>query len=346
MLLYEMDRPARNRKTVNYSDFLDDDDEDFATVKGPPNKKARASVKDPHHESNRETPSNSPKAMDAKIGKGPKERLSLDEKLHKRDLEAALSLSLLQSMEKVEEPLTNALDEKCQPPVLTHCSMDGSCLDDTSSYHLLPRDSPPVLSNCSVDVNCLGLDHVTSEQTPSRQKTSKTRQPRKRVLQDENDSAGDEDYKPQNTPGTQSDADFSDPDESEDEEFSVKKKGEKKKTSRNEKKKIAKKERNTPKLPKATQKSAVSKTAVSRSPGVTQAVPAQKTSPITPPMPKHALCSSPAGGRLPKWNPPGLVGNSPTSCQSAPVKSPGLGLRLGLSRLARVKPLHSNAAAH
>ncbi|KAL6473767.1 hypothetical protein MHYP_G00173280 [Metynnis hypsauchen] len=344
-----MDRPARNRKTVNYSDFLDDDDEDFATVKGPPNKKARASVNEPHHESNRETPSNSPKEMDAKTGKGSKERLSLDEKLLKRDLEAALSLSLLQSVEKVELPLTNALDEKCQPPVLTHCSMDGSCLEnDTSSYHLLPQDSPPVLSDCSLDVNCLGLDQITSEQTPSRQKkTSKTRQSQKRVLQDENDSAGDEDYKPQNTP--ESDADFSDPDESEDEEFSVKRKGEKKKTSRNEKKtapKAAKKERNTPKLPKATQKSAVSKTALSRSPGVTQAVPAQKRSPITPPMPKRALCSSPAGGRLPKWNPPGLVGNSPTSCSSAPVKSPGLGLRLGLSRLARVKPLHSNAAAH
>ncbi|KAL7857967.1 hypothetical protein AOLI_G00180690 [Acnodon oligacanthus] len=345
-----MDRPARNRKTVSYSDFLDDDDEDFATVKGPPNKKARASVKEPHHESNRETPSNSPKEMDAETGKGFKERVFLDEKLHKRDLEAALRLSLLQSVEKLEEPLTNGLeDEKCQPPVLIHCSMDGSCLeDDTSSNHLLPQDSPPVLSNCSVDVNCLGLDQITCEQTPSRQKkTSKTRQPQKRVLQDKNDSAGDEDYKSQNTP--ESDTDFSDPDESKDEKFSVKGKGEKKKTSRNEKKtapKAAKKERNTPKLPKATQKSAVGKTALSRSPGVTQDVPAQKRSPITPPMPKLSLCSSPAGGRLPKWNPPGLVGNSPTSCQSAPVKSPGLGLRLGLSRLARVKPLHCNAAAH
>ena len=36
-------------------------------------------------------------------------RVSLDEKLYKRDLEAALSLSLQQSVEKVEEPLTNAL---------------------------------------------------------------------------------------------------------------------------------------------------------------------------------------------------------------------------------------------
>ncbi|XP_036431422.1 RAD51-associated protein 1 isoform X3 [Colossoma macropomum] len=445
-----MDRPARNRKTINYSDFLDDDEEDFATVKGPPNKKARASVQEPHNENKRETPSNSPKEMDAITGKGSKERVSLDEKLYKRDLEAALSLSLQQSVEKVEEPLTNALDETCQPPVLTHCSMDGSCVeDDTSPNHLLPRDSPPVLSNCSVDVSCLGLDQITSEQTPSRQtKTSKTRQPQERMLQDENDSAGDEDYKPQNTPESdadfsdesedeeftvkrkgekkktsrnekktapkaakkerntpklpkatqksagldqiiseqtpsrqtktsktrqpqermlqdendsagdedykpqntpESDADFSDSDESEDEEFTVKRKGEKKKTSRNEKKtapKAAKKERNTPKLPKATQKSAVSKTALSRSPGVAQSVPAQKRSPITLPMAKHALCSSPAGGRLPKWNPPGLMGNSPTSHQSAPVKSPGLGLRLGLSRLARVKPLHPNAAAH
>ncbi|KAI4903880.1 hypothetical protein NFI96_022135 [Prochilodus magdalenae] len=278
-----------------------------------------------------------------------KQRVPLDEKLYKRDLEAALSLSLQHSMDKSEEPPTYSIeDEKCQPPVLTHCSVNNSFLEDDTSSNHPPQDSPPVLSNCSVDDRCLGLDQITSEQTPSsaasgQKKISKTRERKKQVLQDENSSSGDEDYKPQNM--SESDTDFSDPDEHEDKEFTVKRRAVKK-TTRKEKKTIPKaaKKENIPKLPKATQKSAVSKTAL-KSPGVAQSSPALKRSPITPSTPKLTICSSPAGGRLSKWNPPGLVRSSPTSCQSAPVKSPGQGLRLGLSRLARVKPLHPNAAA-
>ncbi|XP_072529970.1 RAD51-associated protein 1 isoform X3 [Salminus brasiliensis] len=270
-----MDRPSRSRKTVNYSDFMDDDDDDFATVRAPLNKKARTSLKEPHHEKNR-TLNNCAKEIGGIIGERCRERVSLDEKLYKTDLEAALSLSLLQRTETIE-PLANS--HVCQPPVLTHYDVASS------NYPL--QDLPPVLSNCSVDVTCLGLDQIISVQTPppaiSREwKTSKTREHHRQALQDENDSTGDEDYKPQNTPA---------------------------------------------------------------SPGVAHSVSALERTLTTPPTPKLAP-SSPIGGRLPKWNPPGLVGSSPTSYQSAPVKSPGLGLRLGLSRLARVKPLHPNAAAH
>ncbi|XP_066525761.1 RAD51-associated protein 1 isoform X2 [Hoplias malabaricus] len=334
-----MDRPSRSRKTVNYTDLLDDDDEDFATAKAPPTKKARASTTESI---------NSAKGIIDLTGKGCQERVSLDEKLYKRDLEAALSLSLLRNTEKPEEHSPKAIDVKCEPPVLTHCSVDGSCLDIITSNHP-PRDSPPVLSNCSVDVSCLGLDQITSEQTLSpetsrKRKASKSNECQKRVVKD---SAEDEDYKPQNTP--ESESDFSEPDESEDEEFTVKRKGNKKKTSKSEKKtapKPLKKERSTPKQQKAKPQPTVGKSALCRSPGVAQSIPATKRSPITPPTHKPALCSSPASGRLPKWNPPGLLRSSPTFTQSGPVKSPGMGLRLGLSRLARIKPLHPNAAAH
>ena len=44
--------------------------------------------------------------------------------------------------------------------------------------------------------------------------------------------------------------------------------------------------------------------------------------------------------------PTGQVGRSPGTFQDVNVKSPSQALRLGLSRLARVKPLHPNAAAH
>ncbi|XP_072529968.1 RAD51-associated protein 1 isoform X2 [Salminus brasiliensis] len=300
---------------------MDDDDDDFATVRAPLNKKARTSLKEPHHEKNR-TLNNCAKEIGGIIGERCRERVSLDEKLYKTDLEAALSLSLLQRTETIE-PLANS--HVCQPPVLTHYDVASS------NYPL--QDLPPVLSNCSVDVTCLGLDQIISVQTPppaiSREwKTSKTREHHRQALQDENDSTGDEDYKPQNTP--ESDTEFSDPE----------KKVEKKKPSINEKNtapKAVKKEKNT-QLSKAKPQSTAS-------PGVAHSVSALERTLTTPPTPKLAP-SSPIGGRLPKWNPPGLVGSSPTSYQSAPVKSPGLGLRLGLSRLARVKPLHPNAAAH
>ena len=42
----------------------------------------------------------------------------------------------------------------------------------------------------------------------------------------------------------------------------------------------------------------------------------------------------------------GQVGRSPSSSQPPTVRSPGQGLRLGLSRLVRVKPLHPSVASH
>lgn len=296
-----MSRPSRCRKTVNYSDFMDDDDEDFATVRAPPNKKHRASVKELHHETNMET-THPVIETGGVTSEESRKRVSVDEKLYKRDLEAALSLSLLQSTETVE-PLNHIPVEEDQPPVLTHC--------DVASSVYPQEDIPPVLSNCSVDVSHLDLNAVRS------------------------------------CTDSESDADFSDPDEeSEDEEYTVKKKVEKKKSSNKEKKTMPNivTAKSTPKLPKGKPQSTVRKKVLSHSPAVAQSV--LKKTPIAPPTSKPVLCSSPpTAGRLPKWNPPGIVGSSPNS-PSAQVKSPGLGLRIGLSRLARIKPLHPNAAAH
>ncbi|NXW77353.1 R51A1 protein, partial [Hirundo rustica] len=55
--------------------------------------------------------------------------------------------------------------------------------------------------------------------------------------------------------------------------------------------------------------------------------------------------SSPVTDRKPKWTPPAMApsGSSNASVKCVPVKSPTHCLRLGLSRLARVKPLHPSA---
>ncbi|NXU61380.1 R51A1 protein, partial [Horornis vulcanius] len=55
--------------------------------------------------------------------------------------------------------------------------------------------------------------------------------------------------------------------------------------------------------------------------------------------------SSPVTDRKPKWTPPATSGSSNASVKCVPVKSPTHCLRLGLSRLARVKPLHPSATS-
>lgn len=52
--------------------------------------------------------------------------------------------------------------------------------------------------------------------------------------------------------------------------------------------------------------------AISRSPAAP--VSGLKKAPTTPPLSKPAVCSSPAGARLPKWNPPGETKSSSHHC--------------------------------
>ncbi|TSZ83222.1 Fibroblast growth factor 23 [Bagarius yarrelli] len=249
-----------NKKTVNYSDFMEeDDDEDFATAKAPPNKKARASGKECQLDKTRIN------ELVGSTAKACKDRLSLDDKMFQRDLETALIMSQLQPTETPD--------------------------DDKPS--LQPsEDAPPVLSNCSVDVT--SLDQISSDQTPSSTVSSKRKSQKTTEQQIHDQNEEDEDYRPQNTP---------------------------------------------------VKNSTLSSPEV-RSPSASRTFSTLSRTPSTPPVNKSSLSTSPAGGRTSKWTPPGLLGKSPSSCQSPPLKSPGLGLRLGLSRLARVKPLHPNAVAH
>ncbi|KAA0720741.1 hypothetical protein E1301_Tti011506 [Triplophysa tibetana] len=320
-------------------------DEDFAAVK-PPCKRSRTTAKDSDSERN---PKTSSIVVDlTSSGQQKTQRVSLEDKLYERDLEAALTLSLLDSSVTGEEVATKAEAHnrsEAPPPVLTHCNDANSRLDE----HQLRPDSPPMLSNCSVDGNSLGLNLIINMKTspPSVSKTRKLSERERKPLNERN-SEEDEDYQPQNTPNSESDANFTEGDESEDETFTVIKKNVKtsgqkteKKTPQTAKQKKEKKEKMPAKASKV--KNSASTSTISRSPA--SSVSGLKTSTTTP-LSKQALSSSPAGGRLPKWNPPGMLGRSPSASQNASVMSPGQGLRLGLSRLARVKPLHPNPPAH
>ncbi|KAL0962874.1 hypothetical protein UPYG_G00346620 [Umbra pygmaea] len=357
-----MDRPSRKTKLVNYSDCMDlDDDEDFASVKAPPSKRTKECVKEPGQEKSKK-PSN--KSSSQETGSqltGFKDRLEfaseatqdkrkpLDVKLYERDLEAALTLSLLETALINGEKSIHKAENNVQNQPQT-----GEYLDPSLR-----------LSNCSVDVNVLGLDQITNDKespsAPFRPKKTASKNTRQcsDMTQDDN-----KDYQPKETSDSESDADFSDPDESDD-EFTVKKP---------EKKKVLIKERPSKKeKPKGQTRSAskkekqplkASKTELhlagmpniktpilGRSPTAAKPAHVTKRPPTTPPVSRPAVSGSPAGGRIPKWNPPGntkggQVGRSPGSSQHAQVTSPGQGLRLGLSRNVRVKPLHPNVAIH
>ncbi|NXI43031.1 R51A1 protein, partial [Galbula dea] len=69
----------------------------------------------------------------------------------------------------------------------------------------------------------------------------------------------------------------------------------------------------------------------------------KKMSSSSQPVGRPLHTSSPVGDKKPKWIPPAASGSSNSSVKHLSMKSPTQCLRLGLSRLARVKPLHPSA---
>ncbi|XP_008281148.1 RAD51-associated protein 1 isoform X2 [Stegastes partitus] len=329
-----MDRPSRRAKIVNYCEAKDfDDDEDFACVKAPPSKKAREDVK---HEQKKSSSKSSSQETTSQSTLSQKSRKPLDEKLYARDLEAAITLSLLNNADEIKEVKspTSKGDVTVQLPVD----------ENTDPASLL-------LSNCSVDGAVMGLDQITSDKgspAPSKQRKAASKASEELRKKDKDDE--DEDYQPKLTPDSESEEDFSEPAESEDEEFTVKKvtkTKKKEKVTKNDKTKptsASKKEKQTSK-PSKSKSPAAASTPV-RSPPTAKLAPKRPASSSTVSTLKSAVSVSPAGGRIPKWNPPAQIGKSPTSSKSPTGKSPGQGLRLGLSRLVRVKPLHPSVASH
>uniref|UniRef100_A0A3B3ZES2 RAD51 interacting motif domain-containing protein n=1 Tax=Periophthalmus magnuspinnatus TaxID=409849 RepID=A0A3B3ZES2_9GOBI len=264
------------------------DDEDFA--KKPPCKRAKEAVKQQKCISSQEFNSRSLISQ--------KSRKSVDAKILERDLEAAISLSLL-----------NPSCETSTPSCCYYENTEPSCLS-------------PHLSNCSVDTMRLGLDQITSDSNaPSKEMKEAS------DLKRSKEKTQDDDYQPCVASDSESDNDYSEHD-SEDEEFTVKK------ASKTKKGEITKKGK--AKQPPSTKKD--------KQPQKSKGLYTYDLS-ASSKAAKSAICLSPATSRVPKWNPPGQIGKSPPS-SSPSVISPGQGLRLGLSRLVRVKPLHPSVASN
>lgn len=325
-----MDRPSRKTKTVNYYESRDpDDDEDFAFSNAPPSKKPRESGKQEGKKS-----SSKPSSQDSESTASQQSRKPLNERLHDRDLEAALTLSFLNNS-------NDRMDQaKCNVSGVAKVQVVADENTDPKSLHL---------SNCCVDSTAFGLEEISAEKeslSKQRKAAAIAAEESRKTLKNE-----DKDYEPKPTPESDSDEDFSEPAESEDEEFTVKNVSKTKKKAKEKSGQV--KAAPAPKKTKPSSKPAKSKTpggaattALARSPPVAKVAPKRPASCSSVPSSRPALSPIPAGGRVPKWNPPGQVGRSPSSSQTPAVRSPGQGLRLGLSRLVRVKPLHPSAASH
>ncbi|KAM4675672.1 RAD51-associated protein 1 [Discoglossus pictus] len=310
-----MDRPARQKKAVDYSQFgdLDNDDEDFSCA--PSSKKARVETK----KEKKEKPLKKPrKEVVASPQSAQGKRVPLDDKLFHRDLEVALALSV-----KKTSSQTGSVEDEKEVPAFADCEITDR---DTS------------FSNCSVDGSTLGLDEITNSKED--QADGRSRRPaaskaikeqKRQLLDDSGDEAAEDEFKPAMDEESGSDSSFS----GEDEEFEfIKTKKSKPSKSVKLKNKVEKERKNVPK-PKTYESSIVSPVTIK-----IKSLPEQR-SPVSSAASAKQVTPSPKMGVLKqKWTPPATSGNAKHPLGGVAVRSPNQGIRLGLSRLARVKPLH------
>ncbi|XP_009245611.2 RAD51-associated protein 1 isoform X21 [Pongo abelii] len=350
-----MVRPVRRKKPVNYSQFdHSDSDDDFVSATVPLNKKSRTAPKELKQDKPKPNLNNLRKEEIPVQEKTPKKRMALDDKLYQRDLEVALALSV-----------------KELPTVTTNVqnSQDKS-IEKHGSSKIETMNKSPHISNCSVASDYLDLDKITVEDDVGgvqgkRKAASKAAVQQRKILLEGSDGDSANDTEPDFAPGEDSedDSDFCESEDN-DEDFSMRKSKVKeiKKKEVKVKSPVEKKEKKSKSKCNALVTSVDSAPAAVRS--ESQSSP-KKVSLSSDTTRKPLEIRSPsAESKKPKWVPPGMAylpsrtgawkiitaasGGSRSS--SSPlvvvsVKSPNQSLRLGLSRLARVKPLHPNATS-
>uniref|UniRef100_A0A8C8ZSK0 RAD51 associated protein 1 n=1 Tax=Prolemur simus TaxID=1328070 RepID=A0A8C8ZSK0_PROSS len=340
----------RHKKPVNYSQFEDSDsDDDFVSATVPLNKKSRPQeLKQDKPKPNLKNLQNEDITLQEKT---PKKRLlegafsilasavpcikmALDDKLYQRDLEVALALSVK------ELPIVTVDVQKSQDK-----SIEGHDSSKTETMNKSPH-----ISNCSVASDYLDLDKITEEDDVrgvqgKRKAASKAVVQQRKILLEGSDGDSADDTEPDFATGEDSedDSDFGEGGGN-DEDFSMRK---------SKVKEIKKKEVKIKSPIEQKQKKSKSKlTSVDSAPAAVKSESQSSSK-------KVSLCSeasrkplqirSPsAESKRPKWVPPAASASSSNSSSplaGVSVKSPNQSLRLGLSRLARVKPLHPSATS-
>ncbi|XP_016070761.1 PREDICTED: RAD51-associated protein 1 isoform X2 [Miniopterus natalensis] len=328
-----MVRPVRNKKPVNYSQSGDSDsDDDFVSATAPLKKKSRTTPNELKVEKPKPKLKNLQKE-DIPLQEKTKKRMVLDDKLYQRDLEVALALS-------ARELPTVIIDVE---------GSQGS--EKRGNSETETTDKPPRISNCSVASDYLDLDKITEEDDfhgaqRRRKAASKAEVQQRKILLEGSDGDSASDPEPDFAAGEDSedDSDFSESEDN-DEDFTMRKSKERKKKEVKVKSPVEKKE----KKPKS--KCNVLATSVGSAPAAvkSESQPSPKKVSLSSEATRKPLQirSPSAESKRAKWVPPAVSGSSSTNSPPAgmSVKSPNQSLRLGLSRLARVKPLHPNAAS-
>ncbi|XP_037370417.1 RAD51-associated protein 1 [Talpa occidentalis] len=332
-----MVRPVRHKKPVNYSQFeASDSDDDFVSATIPSNKKSRTTSEELKLEKPKPKLKTLQKEDIPVQEKTPKKRLALDDKLYQRDLEVALALSVK------ELPVVTTDVEKSQDE-----SIEKQVNNEAETKN---KNKSPHISNCSVASDYLDLDKITEEDDShgvqgKRKAASKAAAQQRKILLEGSDGDSADDSEPDFVAGEESedDSDF-DESEDDDENFTVRKSKVKeiKKKEVKGKSPVARKEKKTKsKFSSLDSAPAAVKPECQPSPKMMSLSSEATRKPLQ-------ILSPSAESKRPKWVPPGVSGrssNSSSPLAGVSVKSPSHSLRLGLSRLARVKPLHPNATS-
>ncbi|KAM5262576.1 RAD51-associated protein 1 [Ctenodactylus gundi] len=282
--------------------------DDFISTPGPLSKKSRTTLKEPKQDNAKPNLKNLQKADVSLQERPPTKRLALDDKLFQRGLQAALALSVK------ELPLLPGSVQKSQVE-------DLDKITEEDGTHSVPG---------------------------KRRAACKAAAQQKKMLSEgsDGDSAHDTTADDTASEGSEDDSDF---DESDDNEEVVPLR--KSKVKEIKKREVKVKSTVEKKEKKSKSKCNALGTVLDCAP--TAITSEHLSSPskvsVSPEAPRKPIqMHSPlAEGRRPKWVPPAASGSSNNSSPvtGVAVKSPSQSLRLGLSRLARVKPLHPGATS-
>ncbi|XP_040137022.1 RAD51-associated protein 1 isoform X3 [Ictidomys tridecemlineatus] len=277
--------------------------------------------------------------------------MTLDEKVFQRGLEVALALSMKElptvpndvqkSQNKSIEKHSNSETEIMNKSHISNCSVTSDYLA-TTKFSIDVYASPEDLDKITEEDDARGVQG-------KRKAASKAVAQQRKMLLEGSDGDSANDTEPDIATGDDSEED-SDFDESEDndEDFTMRKSKVKeiKKKEVKVKSPVEKKEKKSKSKCNTLVTSVDSAAAAIKSESQTSPEEAYHSLEVTrKPLQIH---SPSAEIKRPKWVPPAASGSSSNSSSpmaGVSIRSPNQSLRLGLSRLARVKPLHPNATS-
>lgn len=341
----------RSKKRVDYSQFgiQDEDDDDFAEFTPPASKRIKTST------SKTEAKSKEPKTNKTKEGRADRKSLNRSaptDEAFESELQLALEMSRSESQEVKEEiPLVESNKENQQQVEVegekaeenpdassnildkTDMTSDGpSNICDINSKRESNFKPATVMNKSDDEIEVLATDVIEDAKPRRSSATKKVKKQEESDFEDDMEDVSSYDEE-------EDDDDDDDSYDGEDSDFDDCKKKTKSKAKKPVKSTTATKSKATKPATKLASSKPASKSSASKSSvkpvGAKTPSAAKPLAPRPSPVRRPAL-SSPST----RWNPPGPAKQKNSDATS--IQSPTSGLRLGLSRNMKLKPLHPN----